>query len=159
LLQYLDQPDRGALPRGAAASTAGRETPEASRELQVAEARACANVPERDRDISPFFHRDDIVAIGMPEKDADPFVVEFTVANTSVEQFSDLIDCHLARNASLGFEMPEMDYCPLAVPNVKAEVSSSGDRIRVELRGSDPQARAGLRERLTASQQRGTPSP
>ncbi|MGB1013601.1 MAG: hypothetical protein ACPG4T_05660 [Nannocystaceae bacterium] len=44
-----------------------RKHREAAENLRAAESEACANIPERDRDLSPFFHRDDLVRVDVPE--------------------------------------------------------------------------------------------
>jgi len=38
----------------------------------------------------------------------------------TAEWFQRIVDCHLARNASLGFSAAEMPYCPLNVKGVHA---------------------------------------
>lgn len=106
---------------------------DASHELRVAEERACANIPELHRDFSPFFHRDDITGAEVGED--GPIVVHFSeIPKTTSASLQELVDCHLARNAALGFEMEEMDYCPLAVPDVEATVidGEAGFDIRLE---------------------------
>ena len=45
-----------------------------------------------------------------------------------------LVDCHLARNAALGHDVPEMPECPLVPPGVTARVSSVGAGFAVEVR-------------------------
>lgn len=49
-----------------------------------------------------------------------------------------MIECHLARNASLGQGMPEMAYCPLTIPGVTARVTSTGNGFGVAIRAEDP---------------------
>jgi hypothetical protein len=48
-----------------------------------------------------------------------------------------LIDCHLARNAALGHEVPEMPYCPLVPKGVTATVRPTPTGFAVEIRSSD----------------------
>jgi len=51
-----------------------------------------------------------------------------------------VINCHLARAASVGHSMPEMPYCPLVPKGVTAKVVSAGDGFNVEIRSDDPAA-------------------
>lgn len=91
--------------------------------LAEAEGRACAGVSPDDRDISPFEHVEDIETVELltervTGKAAMPrtsgVVVTFrAVPGLTAEWLQRVIDCHLARNASLGHEVPEMPDCPL----------------------------------------------
>lgn len=56
------------------------------------------------------------------------------------------IDCHLARNAVVGHDMPEMAYCPLVPSGVTAEVHPVAGGIAVEIRADgEPEAAEVLR--------------
>lgn len=55
------------------------------------------------------------------------------VPGLTAEWLQRLLDCHLARNAAVGYDMPEMADCPLAVRGVKVTVVSAGDGFAVEL--------------------------
>lgn len=114
---------------------------EASHELQVAEERACAEIPELHRDFSPFFHRSHIT--GAELGDDGPVTVHFDeIPKTTAAGLQRLVDCHLARNAAMGFEMEEMDYCPLAVAKVSATVLETDAGVDIQLEAEDEQARA-----------------
>jgi hypothetical protein len=113
----------------------------ASQALRDAEARACVGVSEADRDMSPFAHRDDITAVqpatvhisGKQPRDANvgAIVMFRAVPGMTAEWLQRVVDCHLARNAALGHEVPEMPYCPLVPNYTTATVTSEGDGFAV----------------------------
>lgn len=117
----------------------------ASQALRDAEARSCTNVPEGDRDVSPFYHREDILSArplrqsvaygGGPIIGAE--VVFASLAGMTAEWLQRLVDCHLARNAALGDAAKEMPYCPLAVPHARATVRSVGNGFAVDITSDD----------------------
>jgi hypothetical protein len=120
--------------------------------LAQAEAKHCAGIEEADRDMSPFAHREDIasakpleeeqpVGKGRVKKLKGAIVVFRAVPGLTAEWLQREVNCHQARAASVGFDMPEMSYCPLMVKDVKVTVSSVGDGFAVELR-SDNEASA-----------------
>ena len=117
----------------------------ASQELREAEARACKNVPDGDRDISPFYHREDIVSAG-PFKESLPYgggsvigaeVVFASLPGMTAEWLQRVVDCHLARNAVFPDAETTMSYCPIAVPHVKAQVRSVGSGFAVDITATD----------------------
>jgi hypothetical protein len=125
----------------------------ASQALREAETRACVNVPEGERDVSPFYHREDIVSAA-PFKEAMGLgggrvigaeVVFASLPGMTAEWLQRLVDCHLARNEVVG-AMKEMPYCPLAVPRVKATVRSVGNGFAVDVTSNDE---ASVREILS----------
>lgn len=132
----------------------------ASQALRDAEAHSCVGIPERDRDVSPFFHTGDIASVERVSEQGDSatYVIGFSgVPGLDVEGMQKLLDCHLARNAVLGHQMSEMDDCPLVPAGVEAtaEPSEHGLRVRLEVRGegSVSETRERLRRleaRLTA---------
>jgi hypothetical protein len=121
----------------------------ASTALRDAEARACTGIAPDDRDISPFDHTEDIAAIeplvgriGSRQTDTSErllgAVVTFrAVPGMTAEWLQRVVDCHLARNASLGHEVPEMPNCPLVPRGAQARVRSTGDGFAVEIRSDD----------------------
>ena len=115
----------------------------ASQALRDAEAKACARLADEDRDMSPFYHRQDIVRVDTlpaqkPGARPDVAVVFRALPGMTVERMQHLVDCHLARSASLGHQMPEMDYCPLVPRGVAAKVSSSDGNFVVAIHADDP---------------------
>lgn len=111
--------------------------------LRAAEAKACAGVAMADRDISPFHHFADIVRVtivGAPDAPEGADVVFKKAPGLTVESMQRIVDCHLARNAALGHEVPEMPYCPLVPKNVAAVAAEVPDGIVVRLRGTDAEA-------------------
>lgn len=126
----------------------------ASAVLRETEARACAGIPERDRDVSPFFHRGDIAAVeAEPGPDGSaPAVVRVRfrpVTGVDADALQRLVDCHLARAAARGHDAPEMPYCPLVPRGVEAEVESLEDGLAVTLR-IEESSRAEVVERVKA---------
>lgn len=119
----------------------------AVRALREAEASACRGVPDLDRDISPFFHREAIVEVkpSMRRPAADQTVEELAgaiivlrvAAGTTLERLQRTVECHLARNASLGHHVPEMSYCPLVPKGVRATVASSPSGFAVDITAED----------------------
>jgi hypothetical protein len=122
----------------------------ASVALREAEARACNGIAPGDRDMSPFEHPDDIASVtALTRRESDPpsalpwertigVVVTFrAVEGLTAEWLQRVVDCHLARNASLGHVVPEMPNCPLVPRGVEARVSSTGEGFAVAIRSAD----------------------
>jgi hypothetical protein len=131
----------------------------ASKALVDAEQRFCSGIPDADRDLSPFYHREDITAsygIEKPEggygaQDGPKFVsiqqIEKEVAGPggllgarvtfravpgmTGEWLQRVADCHLARNSVEGGT--GMPFCPLAVPHTSATVTSTGAGFAVDI--------------------------
>lgn len=119
----------------------------ASAAPREAETRACAGVDPDDRDMSPFAHAEELVSVralrsvrqipgrGFRGSRAAGAVVTFrAVDGMTIESLQRVIDCHLARNASLGHVVPELPDCPLVPRGVRARVSSSADGFVVAIR-------------------------
>lgn len=110
----------------------------ASKVLQNAEQAACQGIPERDRDVSPFFHEDDIVGWEKEPRSGPEGPVAFrihfrAIEGVDVERMQHLLDCHLARSAARGYEAPEMPYCPLVLEGVSAVAKSAPTGLDVVL--------------------------
>lgn len=129
----------------------------ASSALRAAEASACGGVAPPDRDMSPFAHREDIVRaeplLAPSGSKSLPRQVGVTVFFRAVpgltsEWLQRLIDCHVARNALLGHDAPEMAYCPLAVRGVTAHVSAEHGGYAVALRADEQESINAIRERV-----------
>lgn len=116
----------------------------AGRALVQAEASACAGLTELDKDMSPFAHREDIESVAplYTEKLGEVLLgarIAFRpVRGLTQARFERILSCHLARNAALGHDVPEMDYCPLVPKDVTAQVKPSGDRYLVDVQSGDP---------------------
>jgi len=116
--------------------------------LAQAESVSCAGIDEADRDASPFYHREDITAVTPLDrsvksgKQTSTLVAGATVTFRAVpmlttEWLQHEINCHLARAAAVGFDMPEMSYCPLMLKGVKATVGAAGDTFVVQVESDD----------------------
>lgn len=121
----------------------------ASAVLRDAEARACAGISLADREISPLERAGDIARVEpYVQKTTTPrptferelgAVVTFrAVPGLTAEWLQREVDCHLARNAALGHDVPEMPNCPLVPRSVTVRVRSVGDGFAVEIRSDDP---------------------
>lgn len=123
----------------------------ASQALVQAEEQACAGISEDDRDTSPFAHSADIISVtelrhdahgegyaGSKEDRLFGATVRFrAVPGMTAEWLQRLMDCHAARNASMGYKMEEMEFCPLMVPGAKAEVHSAHGAFDVNVTAND----------------------
>lgn len=135
----------------------------AAQSLRSAEAQACIGVPDRDRDQSPFDHREDIVSVeelfdrtlsgkNPVTRPAGATITFRAVPGMTAEWLQRVIDCHLARNAAMGWDMPEMTYCPLTVKGAKATVTSTGIGFAVTVRADEFEAVAEIIRRAKALQ-------
>lgn len=122
----------------------------ASEALRTAEASACSGIPEADRDMSPFSHREDIRSVSPVEEEvklgkttstrtSGAEVVFNAVPGMTAEWLQRVVDCHLARNSAIGHEAAsaEMPHCPLTVRGAQAKVRSVGDGFAVAIRADD----------------------
>lgn len=123
----------------------------AAQALRDAENQSCAGLSDEDRDMSPFYHREDIaevkphvaeVRVGnrQPTKKTTGADVVFkAVPGLTAEWLQRIVDCHIARASAVGHNMPEMDYCPLVLKNVTAQVSSTGTGFAVAVTSDNPE--------------------
>ncbi|HVY49013.1 MAG TPA: hypothetical protein VHB21_24150 [Minicystis sp.] len=141
-----ENPTQEHLDRAAAQRRLAAEHRAAAQTLRDAEARACAGVPEGDLSTSPLQRSADILTVepllswGPPK----PFgtlegaaIVLRAVPGLTYDYMRQLVACHLARNAAMGFALPEMASCPLSVPGATATVEASDGGFRIEVRGDD----------------------
>jgi hypothetical protein len=118
--------------------------------LVEAEAQSCADIDQEDRDISLFFHREDIVAVEPAKQSPGPYfgndspqqtigavVVFRAVPGLTVEWLQHLVNCQMARAAALGYDLPELADSPIALRHVQARVTPDGDKFRVEVTSDD----------------------
>jgi hypothetical protein len=137
----------------------------ASEALRNAETRACAGLSDEDRDMSPFFHVADVRGVTELKAQIDnregavasqqtlgATVTVAAVPGLTAEWLQRIVDCHLARNAAMGHEMPEMSACPLVPKGTQAKVRSVGDGFAVDIQSED---RATAAEILRRAQQLG----
>ncbi len=121
-----------------------------SQALRDAEGRACIGISEEDRDMSPFDHQSDIASVepltvGTTSGKAQAMrtegaIVTFrAVPGMTAQWLQRVVDCHLARNAALGHDVPEMAYCPLVPKGVTAKVTATDTGFAVAIRSDDSQ--------------------
>jgi len=131
---------------------------QAAQALRDAEARACSQIAFRDRDLSPLLRQRDIerveeigqsggrASLGQPAGAAIVFVA---VSGLTAEVLQHIADCHLARNAALGFE--QTDYTdPLNVRGARARVRNIGQQIVLEVTSTDAGAALEIIKRARA---------
>jgi hypothetical protein len=123
----------------------------ASQALRDAEARACVGLSDDDRDMSPFMHREDIAGVEPLYANVSSGKSQSTrlrgagvtfraVPGMTAEWLQRVVDCHLARNAALGHESPEMPYCPLVPRGVTATVNAARAGFTVAIQSDDVDA-------------------
>ncbi len=133
----------------------------AAQALRDAEASACAGLDEADIATSPFYHREDISEVARVPVSTQQGrhlqndlvggrVVFRAVPGMTTEWLQRLVDCHTARAAAVGYAMPEMAYCPLALKGVKATVSSTGTGFAIEMTSDDSATDAEIWRRVQA---------
>ncbi len=135
----------------------------ASAALASAETSACSGLSDDDRDMSPFHHREDILSVSplteqvktgktTVTKQVGSTVVFRALPGLTAEWLQRVVDCHLARAAAAGHDMPEMPYCPLVPKGAKAKVTSAGNGFAVNVSGDDSTAVAEIQKRASALQ-------
>jgi hypothetical protein len=122
----------------------------ASAALRDVEAKACGGVSAEDRDISPFERTEDIASVEpLTEKrwagtgrvrrtvTAGVRVTFQAVPGLTPDQLQREVDCHLARAAVLGHDIPEMPDCPLVPKGAEARVVTTAQGLEVDVRADD----------------------
>ncbi len=137
-----------------------KEHREAAQALRDAEAAACSDISEHDRDVSPFAHDAEVVdarrLVGLePSGDGTAplrgaSVIVRAVPGLTKEYLERDIGCHMARNASMGFAMPEMAFDPLAVKGATTTVIPIDGGFRIDIVADDPVAIAEIARRADA---------
>jgi hypothetical protein len=124
----------------------------AARDLLDVEARSCAGLAAEDREMSPFSHGGDILGVNPLEEPVGKSktkrrIVGATilfrpVPGLTVAVLQQLVDCHLARNAAIGYTEAahEMEHCPLTERGATATVRQVSDGFAVDVRAVDPTA-------------------
>ncbi len=133
---------------------AAAEHRSAAATLRAAESASCAGVRDVDRDMSPFDHEDDIVAVATAADGKSVTITLRAPSGMSEAALKSIIDCHIARNAAMGFTMPEMSFCPLSVRGATASVAKVPEGLAVTIRGADDAAAAEIISRTNALRSR-----
>ncbi len=121
----------------------------ASAALRDAEARACVGIHPDDRDTSPFEHIEDIERVeplvestgpgSTPTRRTVGAIIAFrTVSGMTGEWLQRVVDCHIARNDTLGHLGNHMPNCPLVPHGAQAHVTSTRSGIAVAIRSDNP---------------------
>lgn len=133
----------------------------ASEALVNAEKSACAGISDEDRDTSPFDRTADLVSVSQLHDDvavgkstktreSGATVVFRAAPGLTPEWLQRIVDCHLARNAAVGHDMPEMKHCPLVPKGAKATVRSTGNGFAVDVRSDNAEGAAEIWRRAQA---------
>jgi len=133
----------------------------AARALTDAEERACAGLDQEERDVSPFYHRDDIVSArvlnekartgkGTLMRRAGARVQFRPVPGLTAARLRLQIDCQIARAAAVGHSMPETSYCPLSLGEIEVEVFVMGNGFTVDIKAEDAQTAEEIVRRVYA---------
>ncbi len=137
----------------------------ASEALRTAEETACAGLDEDERATSPFERAAADIAGVEPytvhrggkqpdERLVGAVVTVRAVEGLTTEWLERVAECHLARNAAVGHDMPEMPDCPLVPKGASVTVTSTGTGFAVAIRSGDDAAAADIlarARRLTSS--------
>lgn len=118
----------------------------AAQQLQAAEQHACAGLSQQERQLSPFGAPADIEGVdllyegfslrsgGAPEVGAAVRIRPST--GVTQKGLQRLVDCHLARHATLGYPQPHMAECPL-MKGAVAAVSAPAGGLAIAIRSED----------------------
>jgi hypothetical protein len=146
------------LSQAAAHLAQAKKHREAARALRDAEGKACSQIAFRDRDLSPLLRQRDIVSVeeighsggrGPLGAPAGAAIVFAAVSGLTADILQHIADCHLARNAALGFE--QVDYNdPLNVHGASAKVRTIDGRIVIEVTSTDAGAALEILRRARA---------
>lgn len=137
----------------------------AAQALRDAEASACSGIEEQDRVTTPFYHREDIAQVTPAERQVSGLghvntsvpaggrAVFRAVPGMTAEWLQRMVSCHIARASAVGHSMPEMNYCPLVLKNVRATVTSTGDGFAIDVTSEDAGTAAEIWRRMQALKQ------
>lgn len=120
----------------------------ASQALRDAEVRSCVGISDSDRDTSPFEHREDVASVeplvvgtggarGQTPRTEGATITFRAVPGMTAQWLQRVVDCHLARNAAVGQDAPEMTSCPLALKGASARVTGTDTGFAVAVRSDD----------------------
>jgi hypothetical protein len=134
----------------------------AAQALRDAETSSSAGLDEPDRDTSPFYHREDIASVSKVERSVMKGRVQVSqlaggkavfraVQGMTAEWLQRVVNCHTARAAALGHQVPEMSYCPLVLKGITATVSSTGDGFAIEVTSEDAATADEILKRMQAA--------
>jgi hypothetical protein len=111
--------------------------------LRDAEDSWCSDLADADRDIGPFYHREDIHRVerlrNLPRSPAviGARVVFHARPGMNAPWLQRVVDCHLARCAAIRASDPELPFCGLALRGVTAQVASVPGGLAVEVVAPD----------------------
>ncbi|HEY0715583.1 MAG TPA: hypothetical protein VGF45_23075 [Polyangia bacterium] len=147
------------LALAAAYQSRARAHRKAAQALRNAEGKACVLVSMADEDMSPFLRQRDILAVeeigrsggrGPLGQPAGAAITFGEVRDLTAQNLQRIVDCHLARNAALGWDQSVNIACPLNVKGAAANVRTIGGRLVVEVTAVDAAAALEIIKRAQA---------
>lgn len=95
--------------------------------------------------MSPFEHPEDVASV---EPIDGGVTVRFRpVPGLTADRLTQVLNCHLARNASLGNVVPEMPSCPLVPRGVTVAVEEKNGAFSASIRSTDDAVAAEIASR------------
>jgi hypothetical protein len=144
---YQDEAEHAVAPPVVAQASAIQRRTAADSEIQAikglaeSEIAACAHIPQREREHSPFSHRRSIAEV-MPLFEAGKLrgakVVFKPVPGLSADWLREDIACHQAHVAVLGSVPDAMAQDPTLVQNAEVTVIDEGDHLMVVVHTDSP---------------------
>jgi hypothetical protein len=128
------------------------EPRKAARDLQDVEARSGVGLAAEDREMSPFSHGGDILGVNPLEEPigkspskrrlVGATILFRPVPGLTAAALQQLVNCHLARNATIGYSVAahEMEHCPLTERGATASVRPVSEGLAVDVRAEEPTA-------------------
>jgi hypothetical protein len=143
--RQMSAEDHEQAARAPGSSSASAATPEdhleVARQLREAEANACTNVPDADRDQGPLAHRDRIAAMELLRdrihtkamlRPSGVAIYLRPAPGLTAEWLSHVLECHLAYHGVVGDRIADATS-PLFVDNARVALSSTGDGFRITI--------------------------
>ena len=108
---------------------------------------ACGNLPEAERDSSPFGRGAAVLSVvpwmtavwtgELGEERLGGATIILGSTGLTAERLQQLVNCHIAHTAALGQKMQGMNDCPLALPGVVGVVFATSDGLEVTVASED----------------------
>ena len=120
--------------------------------LSAAEEEACEGLSRTEVALSPFYFKEDVLAVEALDKSRGARVsFDANIPNLTEGRMKKVIHCHLAR-ARIICDPASADYCPLVLMNVETSVTNRDGRIVIEITGDSPEAGEAIMERVRSLQ-------
>ena len=133
--------------------TVAKQHREAAEVLRDAEVRSCAGVSDQDKAVSPLAHREDILSTVVTTEGPRVTGVSILVRGVpgmSWDYLARMVDCHLARNAAMGFPLDGLSFDPLNVKGAVVKVEKFAGDFRLTITAEDEAIARKIAARATA---------